>query len=142
MLTSSELTYSGVTYTIDAIRRDNRENVLVIGYSSDARSMSGGQTRRAASLWPIDWGITFFQTEEIEQFSTAIPNPGNQIQTGILNQQVVGGYLNKRPHMGAVWDWDRNNLPWTVDQTYSMTIARVLREGTTVTISADPRTSR
>ena len=137
MLTSSELTYSGVTYTIDAIRRDNRENHLVIGYSSDAVSMSGGQTLRAASFWPRDWDITFFQTEEIEQFSTAISNPGNQIQAGILNQQLEGGYLNKRPHIGAVWDWDRNNLPWTVDQTYSMTIARVQRADTTVTISAD-----
>ena len=137
MLTSSELTYSGVTYTIDAIRRDNRENHLVIGYSSDAVSMSGGQTQRAASFWPRDWDITFFQTEEIEQFSTAISNPGNQIQAGILNQQLEGGYLNKRPHIGAIWDWDRNNLPWTVDQTYSMTIARVQRADTTVTISAD-----
>ena len=133
MLTSSELTYSGVTYTIDAIRRDNRENHLVIGYSSDAVSMS----RPAASFWPRDWDITFFQTEEIEQFSTAISNPGNQIQAGILNQQPDGDYLNTRPHIGAVWDWDRNNLPWTVDQTYSMTIARVQRADTTVTISAD-----
>ncbi len=137
MLTSSELTYSGVTYTIDAIRRDNRENRLVIGYSSDAVRMSGGQTLPAASFWPRDWDITFFQTEEIEQFSTAISNPGNQIQAGILNQQLEGGYLNKRPHIGAIWDWDRNNLPWTVDQTYSMTIARVQRADTTVTISAD-----
>ena len=137
MLTSSELTYGGVTYTIDAIRRDNRENRLVIGYSSDAVSMSGGQTLRAASFWPRDWDITFFQTEEIEQFSTAISNPGNQIQAGILNQQLEGGYLSKRPHIGAIWDWDRNNLPWTVDQTYSMTIARVQRADTTVTISAD-----
>ena len=137
MLTSSELTYRGVTYTIDAIRRDNRENHLVIGYSSDAVSMSGGQTRRAVSFWPRDWDITFFQTEEIEQFSTAISNPGNQIQAGILNQQLEGGYLHKRPHIGAIWDWDRKNLPWTVDQTYSMTIARVQRADTTVTISAD-----
>ena len=133
MLTSSELTYSGVTYTIDAIRRDNRENHLVIGYSSDAVSMS----RPAVSFWPRDWSITFFQTEEIEQFSTAISNPGNQIQAGILNQQPDGDYLNTRPHIGAVWDWDRNNLPWTVDQTYSMTIARVQSADTTVTISAD-----
>ena len=126
MLTSSELTYSGVTYTIDAIRRDNRENRLVIGYSSDARS------------WPRDWDITFFQTEEIEQFSTALINPDNQMQTGRLDEQAnLGGILHSRPHIGAIWNWDRNNLPWTVDQTYSMTIARVQRADTTVTISAD-----
>ena len=139
MLTSSEFAYGGVTYTIDAIRRDNRENHLVIGYSSDAVSTSGGETQPAISVWPRDWDITFFQTEEIEQFSTALINPDNQIQTGRLDEQANrGGILHTRPHMGAIWNWDRNNLPWTVDQTYSMTIARVQREDTTVTISADP----
>ena len=138
MLTSSEFAYGGVTYTIDAIRRDNRENHLVIGYSSDAVSTSGGETQPAISFWPRDWDITFFQTEEIEQFSTALINPDNQIQTGRLDEQAnLGGILHSRPHIGAIWNWDRNNLPWTVDQTYSMTIARVQRADTTVTISAD-----